>query len=71
MSGPAFFDLRRALGGVVAIGLLLAPGCAGFDFKGPGFDHEWGKNLRPANPGENAAGVSTKAREIEQNLGFQ
>lgn len=58
----------------LAAGLALCSGCANLDLAGPGFDDEtagWAKNLRPPVQGDAPFSATTKARQIEQNLGYQ
>ena len=58
--------------------VFLFAGCAGIDFRGPGFDDEFqeiSQQLRPQPAKDKDSesdylGISTKARQIEKNLGI-
>jgi hypothetical protein len=58
------------------LGCILASGCAWPDWRGPGFKDEpkigrRNDSLFPANKGNSAFGFSTKAQQIERNLGVE
>jgi hypothetical protein len=63
---------RGRIGVALVCGGLLS-GCAPVDVRGPGFGDEssaWANQLRPKTTPSPRFGWSTRAREIEGNLGF-
>ena len=71
----AFF-FRKSRRAAVFSAVVLFAGCTGVDFRGPGFDDEFyqiGRKLRPQPVKRTEGdfmGISTKARQIEENLGI-
>jgi len=53
---------------------MLACGCAGVNLKGDNFTDDyarWGEKQRPSGPPGEVFGLSTKAQQIERNLGVR
>lgn len=58
----------------VVLAISATPGCQQWDPRGPGFDdsfRELGGYERPRDKSTQAFGFSTKAREIERDLGVE
>ena len=57
----------------IATVALMSLGCTRHDLRGPGFRDQfgdWGANLRPRANTTDRFGYSTRAQEIERNVGY-
>jgi hypothetical protein len=57
----------------IATVALVSLGCTRHDLRGPGFRDQfgdWGANLRPKANSTDRFGYSTRAQEIERNVGY-
>jgi hypothetical protein len=59
---------------LVAGGLVVAPGCCRWDWRGKGFGDDegaWAQKMRPPADEKHFSGVDARAQEIERNLGVR
>jgi hypothetical protein len=74
---PSFFKTRGRIVWTLTLASLVVSGCAQWkkwNWRGEGYTEEqenmWGEKVRPGT-GEKPTGLSTRAQQIERNLGYR
>ena len=74
MSAWSKFGCSPGWCAAVALLCIAVAGCAPVNLRGEGFEDasaNWGEHLRPTGPPGDVWGTSTRAQQIEQNLGVR